>query len=392
MGDDPRNSSYIKPFFSQENFIKGLKMLPMLPVELSLPAIKLVTYPTLGPLYLAAKQGIKMRNISVEKKRLWNLLLEKLKEFGEKITEYEKYRDAALINIKTARKAKDNELKEEVRRELIKKATETKGKLSIIYKNLKKELDINKELKDNEELKKRFEYFISLLNKEMNELESPENERTIYLPTETESNLRPASAAARPASAVARLGKVFGFKPQDEKQDENIEEYLKNYKLIQELKKEKHVKLETQRDSLMADRIHITPYELITNINNYYDPKIEALKVANDKLKLTDKSKAIIETKLLEEGRRISAGAKVSKAKVPKAKVSKAKVPKAKVSKAKVSKAKVPKAKVPKAKVPKAKVPKAKVPKAKVPKKKVPKAKVPKKKVPKAKPTQTTCA
>ena len=352
---DPRNSFYIEPNLTGKNIAKTLKMFAMLPVTLSMPLIKLVTYPTLGPIYFAAKKGIELRNISKEKKRLWKLLLEKIEEFGTKITEYEKYRDVALKNIKTAREAKDNKRKENVRRELKKKAKETKQEIDIIYINLKRELNDNEELNNNDELKKGFEDFISLLNQEMNELNSPEKKRTIELSTETESNLRPASATSRPASAsaVARLGKVFGFKPQNEKQDEYIREYLENYKSILELKKQKAVTIATPRDPLMAERIHISDLDIEKNINNAYDPYIKDLESANSKLykKLTDNSKTTIETILLER-RRIGAGAKV----------------------------------------PKKKVPKAKVPKAKVPKKKVPKAKVPKKKVPKAKPTRTTDA
>lgn len=297
---DPRNSFYIEPNLTGRNFVKGLQMLAMVPVALSLPLIKLVTYPTLGPLYFAAKKGLEMRDISREKTRLWKLLLEKIGEFGTKITEYEKYRDVALKNIKTAREAKNNERKENVRRELKKKAKETKQEIDIIYKNLKRELNDNEELNDNDELKKGFEDFISLLNQEMNELNSPEKKRTIELPTETESNLRPASATSRPASAsasaVARLGKVLGFKPQDEKQDEYIRKYLENYKSILELKKQKAVTIATPRDSLMAERIRISDSDIEKNINNAYDPYIKDLESANSKLykKLTDNSKKTI--------------------------------------------------------------------------------------------------
>ena len=334
MGDDPRNSSYIGPNFTTENLAKSIQTLLMVPVPLIKPLIMLVTIPTLGPIYFAAKKGLEMRKISEENKRLWNLLLEKIEEFGTKIIEYEKYQDATLIKIENARKAKDKdkELKR-IREELNKKATETKKEIGIIYENLKSELE---SIGDKTELKKRFEEFISLLKKGMGELDSPEIKRTIDLPTETESNLRP-------ASATARLGKFFGLKSKDEKQDKYMNEFLENYKSIIELKKQKAVTLATPRDSLMAERIPMLASDIKNNINKAYDPKIEELKNANSILykRLTSDNKARIETGLLLErriGGRISAGAKVSKA------VPKKKVPKAKVSKA-VSKKKVPKAK-----------------------------------------------
>lgn len=330
MGDDPRNSSYIGPTLTGENLAKSIQTLLMVPVPLIKPLIMLVTIPTLGPLYFAAKKGIKMREISQEKKRLWKLLLEKIEEFGTKIIEYEKYQDAALIEIKKAREANDNGSKKRIRGELNKKATETKKEIDIICKELKGEL---KSIDDKTELKERFEEFISLLKKGIGELDSPEIKRTIDLPTETESNLRP-------ASATARLGKFFGLKSKDEKQDKYMNEFLENYKSIIELKKQKAVTLATPRDSLMAERIPMLASDIKNNINKAYDPKIEKLEIANSKLyeRLTSDNKARIETGLLLErriGGRISAGAKVPKAKVHKAKVPKSKVPKKKVPKAK---------------------------------------------------------